>query len=177
MSKFMINTVDIPAEGREFTFTDPTLWSGQWEACGMKVAVVEPLEGRLRVLPQGPKSCVIQGSVTGRVSIPCDRCMERAVVDVEQDFDIYEEIGDTDETDEPRMREEGGIVVLDAGAILWEQFVLALPVKPLCSPECKGLCPQCGINLNTGECSCESESGDPRMAALRGLKVPDRNKQ
>ena len=54
---------------------------------------------------------------------------------------------------------------------LWEEFSLALPVKPLCRPDCRGLCPECGKNLNEGACGCSRDSGDPRLAALRQLKV------
>jgi uncharacterized protein len=49
--------------------------------------------------------------------------------------------------------------------------VLAVPFAPLCAETCKGLCPQCGIDLNTGTCSCEAPV-DPRLAALKGLKLP-----
>lgn len=177
MSKFTINIVDIPAEGREFIFTDQELWSDEWNACGMKVKSLTPLEGKLLVLPQGPKSCLVRGSVHGSVSLPCVRCMEDAIVKIEQEFDVYEEIGDTDETDEPRLAEEDGMIVLDAAAILWEQFLLALPAKPLCKADCKGLCPKCGAELNDGDCGCNRESGDPRLAVLRGLKVDNSKKK
>ena len=50
-----------------------------------------------------------------------------------------------------------------------EQFYLALPMKPLCREDCKGLCPQCGTNLNTGTCECRPEWEDPRLAALKAL--------
>ena len=49
--------------------------------------------------------------------------------------------------------------------------MLALPPNPLCRPDCKGLCPECGANLNEGMCACSRDEGDPRMAVLRGLKV------
>ena len=55
--------------------------------------------------------------------------------------------------------------------MLREQFVLAVPFAPLCREDCKGLCPQCGIDLNTGTCACEKPV-DPRLAALKGLKIP-----
>ena len=72
---------------------------------------------------------------------------------------------------ESRVVVENGVSYLDLGAICWEEFVLALPVNPLCRPDCKGLCPQCGANLNDGPCQCAPEEGDPRMAVLRGLKL------
>lgn len=60
---------------------------------------------------------------------------------------------------------------LDLEPLLREQFVLAVPFAPLCREDCKGLCPQCGIDLNTGTCACEKPI-DPRLAALKGLKLP-----
>jgi len=60
---------------------------------------------------------------------------------------------------------------IDLEPLLREQFVLAVPYAPLCSEDCKGLCPQCGIDRNTSSCNCEKPI-DPRLAALKGLKLP-----
>jgi uncharacterized protein len=60
---------------------------------------------------------------------------------------------------------------VDLEPVLREQFVLAVPFAPLCAETCKGLCSQCGIDLNTGTCACEKPV-DPRLAALKGLKIP-----
>jgi len=54
-----------------------------------------------------------------------------------------------------------------------EQFVLSLPMKPLCSEGCKGLCPVCGTNLNRNTCDCKPVWEDPRFAALRELRKYD----
>ena len=51
-----------------------------------------------------------------------------------------------------------------------EQFVLSLPMKPLCRHECKGLCAVCGTNLNRGACDCKRDWEDPRLAPLKALK-------
>ena len=61
-------------------------------------------------------------------------------------------------------------VQIDLGHLVMEQLHLALPMKPLCSETCKGLCPQCGTNLNTGSCNCDPRWEDPRLAALKALK-------
>ena len=58
-----------------------------------------------------------------------------------------------------------------ARELLREQFYLALPMKPLCQEDCRGLCPQCGVNRNTGTCDCNVQWEDPRLAALRNLKT------
>ena len=62
---------------------------------------------------------------------------------------------------------------IDLLQLMMEQFQLALPMKPLCRDACKGLCPQCGTNLNTGSCDCNQKWEDPRFAALRAMKRTD----
>jgi uncharacterized protein len=59
---------------------------------------------------------------------------------------------------------------IDLGQMMREQFFLALPMKPLCQDECKGLCPACGINWNKGACHCSNQWEDPRLAALKALR-------
>ena len=59
--------------------------------------------------------------------------------------------------------------VLDISELLREQFQLVLPMKPLCSDACRGLCALCGTNLNRSECDCKPEWEDPRLAALKSL--------
>lgn len=59
---------------------------------------------------------------------------------------------------------------IDLGAMMREQFYLALPMKPLCQPDCKGLCPVCGKNRNRETCSCESTWVDPRFEVLKNFR-------
>ncbi len=61
--------------------------------------------------------------------------------------------------------------VVDLEPLIREHFVLAVPYAPLCKDDCKGLCPQCGIDRNAETCVCEPLP-DPRFAALKGLKLP-----
>ena len=60
---------------------------------------------------------------------------------------------------------------IDLGEVVREQLYLALPMKPLCREDCKGLCPVCGVNRNRETCTCQQEWVDPRMAALKDWKV------
>jgi uncharacterized protein len=64
--------------------------------------------------------------------------------------------------------------MLDVNDLLHEQFQLALPMKPLCSDACRGLCPQCGANLNRTECGCTPIWEDPRLAPLKELLIRDK---
>jgi uncharacterized protein len=58
----------------------------------------------------------------------------------------------------------------DLEDILRQQALLSLPVKQLCSPDCLGLCPGCGADLNSGGCTCSSEVKNSPFAALAALK-------
>ena len=58
---------------------------------------------------------------------------------------------------------------IDLGQLMSEQFYLALPMKPLCKDACRGLCAQCGTNLNRETCGCSPAWDDPRFAALKAL--------
>ena len=70
-----------------------------------------------------------------------------------------------------RLAAQGLGLEINPGALAWEEFSLALHVKPLCGENCKGLCPGCGCNRNRESCNCVSSGGDPRLAALRGLTI------
>jgi uncharacterized protein len=65
---------------------------------------------------------------------------------------------------------------IDLAPALREQILLAVPPPPLCDEACKGLCPQCGKDLNQGECGCERASIDPRWAALKGIQLQKKEK-
>ncbi len=67
--------------------------------------------------------------------------------------------------------EENQKLRLNVFGILREQFLLAQPMKYLCSEDCKGLCPVCGKNLNYEKCGCNEQALDPRMEIFRKLKL------
>ena len=60
--------------------------------------------------------------------------------------------------------------VIELYPIAEERVQMALPMKPLCRPDCRGLCPGCGKDLNLGSCACARDTADPRWEALRALK-------
>ena len=116
------------------------------------------------------------GQVHGVATATCARCLAPFPLDVTKDFSVVL-------TPEQRLSGEIELAVgdlaesfyrgkeVDVTRLVYEQVLLALPTRPLCDEECRGLCPQCGVNRNTTECSCIVESGDPRLAVLRGLKI------
>jgi len=60
---------------------------------------------------------------------------------------------------------------IDIGEIVVEEILLAMPIRYLCEESCRGLCPQCGINLNEGSCSCQEEVEGSPFAVLKGIKL------
>jgi uncharacterized protein len=58
---------------------------------------------------------------------------------------------------------------IDLGEMMRDEFYLALPMKPLCRADCKGICPVCGVNRNREACACKAEWIDPRMEPLKKL--------
>jgi len=188
MPEMWLSIKDIPAEGREFSFSDPAIWAEPCAEFGIACEVRTPLQAELQVLPQ-KDGYLLRGSLKGQVSLPCDRCAEAALVDVQHRFDEFEALAEPNEpqaggrrgrkAEAPGLEEEDSSLLrhgqggpeLNVGALLWEQFLLTLPVKPLCGEECRGLCGRCGQNLNLGPCGCPEDEGDPRLAALRNIKL------
>jgi len=124
----------------------------------------------------------IEGTLSTMVEVPCCRCLEPTKIPVGASFkytfcpppaDPREEWELTAEDLDFAYYEEDTI---DMDNLIFEQVVLQVPIKPLCRESCKGLCPHCGINLNTASCNCRTETFDERLAVLKGFKVkPEKN--
>ncbi|MDO4987756.1 MAG: DUF177 domain-containing protein [Synergistes sp.] len=118
-------------------------------------------------------------SLSARVSAPCSRCLETAHKDIAGEFRYILSL-DRDETAEDTAKDascgDDDIVVLDSweddvdlGPIVWESLISLLPSAMLCRDDCKGLCPQCGENLNKKRCGCKVGVRDPRFDVLKNL--------
>lgn len=174
MRKYLVSINDLPPDGKEFTLDDQEIWLAPLKEFHMECRIEKPLEARLTVMP-AEDGCLVRGTLTGAVVVPCNRCAEDAAVAIDTRFDEFEDIP-PEESAPGAVPDDASHVVydrhapmLDLAAVCWEQFMLSLPVAPLCKEDCKGLCPVCGTNLNEGECSCVREHDDPRMAPLRDL--------
>jgi len=164
---------DVPAEGREFSFSDQAVWEAYWREFRLPIKMGRPLTATFTVRPQ-KNGALVQGKLVGSVILQCSRCAGVVEHLVDHPLDLYEEV---DGAADPSnfLRREGDHLELNPAEMLWEEFSLNLPVKLVCSKYCKGLCPRCGQNLNEAQCECPAEEGDPRLAALRGLKVPPKD--
>ncbi|WP_462324081.1 YceD family protein [Desulfoplanes sp.] len=162
---------DIPANGREFSFQDQDTWNALFDDYGLKCRSEKPVRVNFTIIPAND-GISVQGTLHGTVILECGRCLEDAKVVLDEPFDFFEPLTTEDTASRNSLvREQGGVMEFDTIGLVWEQFLMALPDKVLCSPSCRGICPHCGQNLNTGTCTCPGESGDPRLNVLRNLKI------
>lgn len=119
----------------------------------------------------------LEGTVRTELELPCSRCLEPFRFPVDASFDQrFLPATELAHEDEHEVQDEDLDLSyyrddrIDLNELLREQFYLALPMKPLCDEACKGLCPQCGTNVNTGTCACAPGWDDPRLAPLKALK-------
>lgn len=115
-----------------------------------------------------------QGSIDGQVVASCARCLVEFERPLRRDFRFV--VLPFSSADEDAEDDEGVAHYsddeLDLSPLVMEQALLALESIPLCSPDCRGLCPSCGGNLNTETCGC-SQSKRGRLADLLPLKKPE----
>ena len=171
MFELWIPISDIAIDGMNLSFDDQALWRDRWREFKLGIRPGRDLVAEYTVLPQPDNGALVRGTLKGAVNMTCDRCTGLFELDIDVEFDAFEQLPEGEYDGEPRVRLVNGQLQLDMGAILWEEFALALPFKPLCSEECLGLCPGCGIDLNSGKCECKQEEGDERLAVFRNLKL------
>ena len=139
--------------------------------------------GQAEVLHEhrGPRDIVadirLKGHLAGNFQVPCARCVEPVGIPLEADFDlIFRPVAADSGAAERAItapETEIGYYLEDSlllEDVLREQVLLSLPVRTLCKPDCKGLCPRCGENRNSTACTCEEGPADPRWEALSGLR-------
>ena len=126
---------------------------------------VDYVRGQL-LLTRTNRGALAKGQFSTELETECVRCLEpfhlALTVPMEEMFTF------SAASDPIYLIDEGW---LDLRQPLREQIMLALPMHSLCRPDCKGLCPNCGHNLNEGPCTCNTEEIDPRLAGLKKLLV------
>ena len=121
----------------------------------------------------------VVGEIETSVELTCSRCLEKLPYSISKEFELFFRQRHTllyDEDAEIVLDERDTRTAFIAGSelaigdILREQVLLALPMKPLCQLDCRGLCPSCGTNLNFSDCGCAKEQNNPAFDALLELK-------
>jgi uncharacterized protein len=161
--KFGPGAIDLGAEYRQRT---PIQTSGRAD-------LVEEHHGKHKLI----QDIRVKGRLATSLELSCARCLEPITQDVKRDFDLLyrpqgadagrDEMSVTEAEAEISYYEGEGISLED---VVREQVLLAVPLKVTCRENCKGLCPQCGKNLNEGSCDCTMEIEEPRWAALKEIR-------
>ncbi len=138
-----------------------------------RAQLVEEQHGKHKIV----KDIRLNGSLSTQVEMACARCLEPVRQDVAHSFDLLyrpqgadagrEELSVTSAEAEVSYYQGKGLQLED---VLQEQVLLALPLKAICKDDCKGLCPQCGKNMNSQQCACEEPAEDPRWSALKDIR-------
>jgi uncharacterized protein len=131
------------------------------EFVNREIEIKDPIKLELEVF-NTRDSFVVEGKLKANLILSCSRCLQKYSSPVE--LDISEDVLKSKMEDEEEL-------YLDE--IIVDNIILSLPMKPLCSDDCKGICPECGQDLNEGECDCEVEALDPRLAKLKDFYNDD----
>ena len=139
------------------------------------VPLAAPLPFTLKILREDEDNAgfALLGNFPFATQLPCSRCTEPLQYSGKAEFAFYllpaseaPRDGETHlgDADMDIMYYESDEIVIET--IAEEQLQLALPFKLLCRPDCKGLCPRCGQNLNAAACACPPEAPDPQMGVF-----------
>ncbi len=154
----------IPTPGAVLPFAfEEDLSSLEWNGERPFVRPVR-VAGRVRTMAG---ALALEGQAEGTLSLRCDRCLTPFSQEKSIKLDTLLASHLEDEESEGEITLLDGETV-DLSEIVRSAAILSMDAKHLCSPDCKGLCPRCGANLNDGPCGCAKEV-DPRLAVLGKL--------
>ena len=127
--------------------------------------------------PFGVREIRVRGELRGKLEMDCARCLEPLVWTVAFPLDLFyrpmaqiareEEVAIGPDEAELGFYEGDGIELAD---VVRDQILVELPMRSVCRPDCRGLCPLCGKDRNVESCECREEFADPRWEALREWK-------
>ncbi len=138
--------------------------------------LLAPVSAQLRAFRDG-SSVIVTGKAHADTELQCSRCLERFKTGIDSDVNItYLPEKENKDVSEKHMLSEEELNtgyyaddIIDVSGLLSEFVSVNIPIKPLCLEDCKGLCPQCGTNLNAGTCECKDEVIDERWSKLKSL--------
>lgn len=119
---------------------------------------------------------VVRGTFSGTLSRECRRCLDPVEVPLEEEVDLLfipeDELAPEEEEEEEEVRRFNlASGTLELGRAIREEAILRAPMYVECTPDCEGLCPVCGTNLNEDDCDCTLDEPDPRWDALRAINT------
>ena len=177
-----IRVEDIPEEGLELHLLDrKDVWNSYLhEIPRCEFSIDDDVRATIRLRAFG-EAVRLQGRVDTVLSLQCCRCLECYPYSLTSQIDITlfpeTDIVTEEETELGRDDLKASFFSgeeVDLSGLIREQIILATPLKPLCREQCKGLCPQCGANLNEGDCGCEKETRPSAFDVLKNLKLNEK---
>ncbi len=125
-----------------------------------------PLKGKFRAT-RTSKGIYLKGNLKSVIETECTRCLETVLLPITFELnDLFYHPPSTAPAGEFSINDDG---ILDLAPLIRELSLLSIPMQVYCREACKGICVHCGQNLNEGECDCEVDDIDPRLAGLRAL--------
>lgn len=122
--------------------------------------------GRI-IFTRTAQGLLAQVHLTAQTTTECTRCLEPLVLTLTPSFTELYSFSRNSTTEPGLLLPETGQV--DLGPLVREYMFLDIPIKPLCKPGCKGLCPVCGENQNFITCNHDDDNVDPRFSVLKAL--------
>jgi len=167
----------MPEEGLGF---EKEFDEGELDLSEHDLELTEPLKVS-GVISQTRRIVRVQGHLRARAIRPCDRCLKDVELSVDEDLELFYEPSDPDEglsgsagTEKEIRGKDLEFSVynddeIDLDQLVVEQVALNVPTRVLCKEDCRGLCDQCGTDLNQFSCRCE-QPVDPRWHVLLDIK-------
>lgn len=166
----LVNLTDVfTSEGKVVNKTIP-LEMTQFHSKAGTFPITGKTPVQLTMTNLGVGKALVEGTVNVTLQMACDRCLEDVSVAMELKFE--RELSSTDAKD--FLPDDDNLDVqedsqLNIETLINNEILINLPDKVLCNENCKGICKQCGQNLNKGGCGCDDFVPDPRMAAIKDI--------
>jgi len=136
------------------------------EMNGQKITFVEPVEVHGEIVNKA-NLYTLNGVAKARVSTSCGSCLEPFEMELQAELDEAYTQAKAD-PDRELIGFHGDVI--DIGPEVVKSLLIEMPMRLTCSPDCRGLCPRCGNNLNVKQCNCQNDVIDPRLAVLKKLQ-------
>lgn len=172
-----IRVEDIPEDGLSLDLTEQPETLKE-PAGGLDFEILSPVQAHMDVsTTEG--NVLVQGNLATRLGLECSRCLKDFEQELSTRFVLFFVVGTEEGKGKEVELKTADMDVnylaepeLDTTDLLLAQIAIDKPLYPVCDTGCKGLCPQCGADLNQGECGCTREERvDPRLAKLKDFKV------
>jgi len=151
--------INAPIELEQFDF----------QGVSYEFAQKDPVD--LTITNLGDRRVMIEGSTNISLTLFCSRCLKE--IDFPMDITIQREV-DFNLSEEQRTEglDETNYIIgynLDVDILIYDEVLIGFPMRLLCSEDCKGLCKNCGADLNENACDCDTTVYDPRMSVIRDI--------